>query len=129
MSAAAAPVVPPLTVKGRITEARVVVSEWTKLHSLRSTRWSLLVAIVLTIGLPALFAAVTSSHWGTMSPHERADRHPLDIALGGVNLSQLAIGVLGVLVVTGEYATGMIRASITAVPKRRSSSSPSSRSR
>jgi hypothetical protein len=53
-----------------------------------------------------------------MSPHERADRHPLDIALAGVNASQLAIAVLGVLVITGEYSTGMIRASFTAVPKR-----------
>ena len=41
---------------GKVTQARVVVSEWTKLHSLRSTRWSLLVAVVLTIGLPLLFA-------------------------------------------------------------------------
>ena len=97
---------------------RVVVSEWTKLHSLRSTRWSLLVAIVLTIGLPVLFAAVTASHWAHMRPHERANRHPLDIALAGVNLAQLAIAVLGVLVITGEYSTGMIRASFTAVPKR-----------
>ena len=115
---AAAPPIPGLEKTGRVTQARVLVSEWTKLHSLRSTRWSLLVAIVLTIGLPAIFAAVTSSHWGSMSPHERADRHPLDIALAGVNLSQLAIGVLGVLVITGEYSTGMIRASFTAVPKR-----------
>lgn len=118
MNAVAQPTVPALTVKGRVTQAHVVVSEWTKLHSLRSTRWSLLVAIVLTIGLPAIFAAVTSSHWAHMGPHERADRHPLDFALGGINLSQLAIGVLGVLVITGEYATGMIRASFTAVPKR-----------
>ncbi len=109
---------PPLATKGRVTQARVVRSEWTKLVSLRSTRWSLLVAVLLTIGLPLLFAAVTSSHWGSMSPHDRADRHPLDIALAGVNLSQLAIGVLGVLVITGEYSTGMIRASLTAVPKR-----------
>jgi ABC-type transport system involved in multi-copper enzyme maturation permease subunit len=95
-----------------------VLSEWTKLHSLRSTRWSLLIATALAIGLPALFAAVTSSHWGSMSPHERADRHPLDIALAGVNVAQLAIAVLGVLVITGEYSTGMIRASFTAVPRR-----------
>ena len=115
---AATPAVPPLGYTGRVTQARVILSEWTKLHSLRSTRWSLLAAVVLTIGLPAIFAAVTSSHWGSMSPHERADRHPLDIAQAGVNLSQLAIGVLGVLVITGEYATGMIRASFTAVPKR-----------
>jgi ABC-type transport system involved in multi-copper enzyme maturation permease subunit len=118
MSAAAAPPIPRLEKTGHVTQAHVVVSEWTKLHSLRSTRWSLLVAIVLTIGLPALFATVTSSHWGTMSPHEQADRNPLDIALAGVNLSQLAIGVLGVLIITGEYSTGMIRASFGAVPKR-----------
>jgi hypothetical protein len=115
---AAVPAIPRLGTTGRLTQARVIRSEWTKLHSLRSTRWSLVVAVVLTIGLPAVFAAVTSSHWGSMSPHERADRHPLDIALAGVNLSQLAVGVLGVLVITGEYATGMIRASFTAVPKR-----------
>ena len=115
---AAAPAIPRLDFRGRVTQLRVIVSEWTKLHSLRSTRWSLLVAVVLTIGLPAIFAAVTSSHWGHMAPRERADRHPLDIALAGVNLSQLAIGVLGVLVITGEYSTGMIRASFTAVPKR-----------
>jgi ABC-2 type transport system permease protein len=110
--------VPRLAQTGRLTQARVALSEWTKLHSLRSTRWSLLVAAVLAIGLPALFAAVTSSHWGHMSLRERADRHPLDIALAGVNAAQLAIAVLGVLVITGEYSTGMIRASFTAVPKR-----------
>jgi hypothetical protein len=103
---------------GRVTHARVAVSEWTKLHSLRSTRWSLLAAVVLGIGLPALFAAVTSSHWGSMSAQDRADRHPLDIALAGVNVAQLAIAVLGVLTITGEYSTGSIRATLTAVPKR-----------
>src|SRR5205823_14034102 len=71
-----------------------------------------------TMGRRVLLAALTSSHWGSMGPHERADRHPLDIALAGVNLSQLAVAVLGVLVITGEYSTGMIRASFTAVPKR-----------
>jgi ABC-2 type transport system permease protein len=109
---------PKLATRGRVTQGRIVVSEWTKLWSLRSTRWSLLTAVILTIGLPLLFAAITSSHWGSMAPHERANRHPLEIALAGVNLSQLAIGVLGVLVITGEYSTGMIRASLTAVPKR-----------
>ena len=58
---------------GAVTQARVLLSEWTKLHSLRSTRWSLLAATVLGIGLPLVFAAVTSSHWGSMSFHERAD--------------------------------------------------------
>jgi len=110
--------IPRLSHVGRVTQLRVAVSEWTKLRSLRSTLWSLFAAILLTILLPVLFAAITSSHWGSMSAHERADRHPLDIALAGVNLSQLAIAVLGVLVITGEYSTGMIRASFAAVPKR-----------
>ncbi|MGN6430526.1 MAG: ABC transporter permease [Gaiellaceae bacterium] len=109
---------PKLEHTGRVTQLRVVVSEWTKLRSLRSTRWSLFAAVLLTILFPVLFAALTSSHWGSMSPHDRADRHPLDIALAGVNVSQLAVAVLGVLVITGEYSTGMIRASFTAVPKR-----------
>jgi hypothetical protein len=112
------PRLPRLEHVGRVTQARVALSEWTKLHSLRSTRWSLLAGVLLTIAFPVLFAAVTSSHWGSMSAHERADRHPLDIALAGVNVSQLAVAVLGVLVITGEYSTGMIRASFSAVPRR-----------
>jgi ABC-2 type transport system permease protein len=110
--------VPRLERVGRVTQARVLVSEWTKLRSVRSTGWSLFAGVLLTILFPVLFAAVTSSHWGHMSPHERADRHPLDIALAGVNVAQLAIAVLGVLVISGEYSTGMIRATFTAVPKR-----------
>ena len=101
-----------------VNQWRVVVSEWTKLRSLRSTLWSLFVAVVFTIGLPCVFATVTAVRWSHMSLHERLDRHPLEIATAGVNLSQLAIGVLGVLIITGEYSTGMIRASFGAVPKR-----------
>ena len=67
MSAPATVAVPRLAERGRVTQARVVLSEWTKLHSLRSTRWSLLAATVLGIGFPLLFAAITSSHWGHMS--------------------------------------------------------------
>lgn len=110
--------IPRLEHVGRPTQARVARSEWTKLHSLRSTRWSLLAALVLTVGLPLLISAVVSSHWGTMSAAERAARNPLDIGLAGVNVSQLAIAVLGVLFITGEYSTGMIRASFAAVPRR-----------
>jgi len=53
-----------------------------------------------------------------MSPQDRADRHPLDIALAGVNVAQLAIAVLGVLLISAEYSTGSIRSTFTAVPKR-----------
>ena len=115
MSAIAAPHAP---ARERVTQLRVIVSEWTKLRSVRSTRWSLLAATVLTIGFPILASAVISSHWGQRSPGDRAHFNPLDPALIGSQIAQLAIGVLGVLVITAEYSTGMIRASFTAVPKR-----------
>lgn len=102
----------------RVTQWRVVRSEWTKLWSVRSTRWSLLAATVLTIGFPILAATVISTHWGSRSPSERLTFNPLDPALVGSQIAQLAIAVLGVLVITGEYSTGMIRASLCAVPKR-----------
>src|SRR5258708_17346704 len=104
--------------RGRVTQTRVFLSEWTKLRSVRSTKWSLLAAFVFTIGLPVIAATVVSHHWPPMSPHDRADFHPLDVSQVGVQLAQLAVGVLGVLVITAEYSTGMIRASMTAVPRR-----------
>jgi hypothetical protein len=116
--AAGRPVVPPLEHTGRVTQFRVFVSEATKLRSVRSTKWALLAAFVFTIGLPAIGATVVAHHWPHASAHDRADFHPLELSFVGVQLAQLAIGVLGVLVITGEYSTGMIRASMTAVPRR-----------
>jgi ABC-2 type transport system permease protein len=110
--------IPRLREPGRVTQTRAVAGEWTKFITVRSTLWSLGVGVLLTIAFPIIFAAVTASHWSHMSLHDRADRHPLDIALAGVNVAQLAIAVLGVLVITGEYSTGMIRSSLIAVPKR-----------
>ena len=103
---------------GAVSQTRIFLSEWTKLRSVRSTRWSLAVAFVFTIGIAAIATAVFRHHWPTMNPRDRADFHPLELNLVGVQLAQLAIGVLGVLVITAEYSTGMIRASMTAVPKR-----------
>ena len=103
---------------GRVTQMRVAVSEWTKLWSVRSTRWSLFAAFLFTIGVAALACAVVSHHYPQMSPQDKANFHPLEVNLAGVQLAQLALGVLGVLIITAEYSTGMIRASFTAVPKR-----------
>jgi ABC-type transport system involved in multi-copper enzyme maturation permease subunit len=108
----------PATQVGRVTQARVALSEWTKLRSVRSTRWSLLAMIVLTIGIGILACVVFETRWPQLSPDDRAHFHPLRASLVGVNFAQLAIGVLGVLVITAEYSTGMIRATFSAVPKR-----------
>jgi len=103
---------------GRVTQARVVRSEWTKLWSLRSTRWALLAAVVAMAGLGILISAVQMAHWNQMSPDDRASFDPVDVSVGGWHIAQLALGVLGVLVISGEYSTGMIRSSFAAVPKR-----------
>jgi len=108
---------PPTSVPG-VTQTRVLRSEWTKFRSLRSTIWTLAVAVVLTVGMGALFTGVTASEWSQYSAADKASFDPIGLSLGGFLFSQLALGVLAVLVVTGEYATGMIRASLTAVPKR-----------
>jgi ABC-2 type transport system permease protein len=110
--------IPRLEHTGRVTQLRVVRSEWTKLRSVRSSAWSLFAAVLFTIAIPAIAAAVVSHHWPRMGPQDRAGFHPLEVSLVGVQLGQLAIGVLGVLVITAEYSTGMIRASLTAVPRR-----------
>jgi hypothetical protein len=103
---------------GRVTQLRVARSEWTKLWSLRSTRWSLLLAVVSMAGLGIVFGAVQMAHWSQMSAHDQATFNPIDTSLGGWHIAQLAVGVLGVLVISGEYTTGMIRSTFGAVPHR-----------
>ena len=113
-----APSRPASVTHGRVTQVRVIRSEWTKLWSLRSTRWTLLVAIVGMAGLGPLVAAVQMNRWFHMSPDDRLHFNAINTGLGGYHFAQLAIGVLGVLVLTGEYSTGQIRSTFMAVPKR-----------
>ena len=102
----------------RVTFPRAMKSEWIKLVSLRSSWITFAAGVVAIVGLGALVSYVTQTHWSHMPPEEQARFDPVARSLGGVELAQLAIGVLGVLVVTGEYATGMVRSSLMAVPKR-----------
>jgi hypothetical protein len=93
----------------RVTQPRVVRSEWIKLRSLRSTVYTLIASVAMTAGIGMLFAGLVPSN----QPID-----PVALSLRGVYLAQLAIGVLGVLLITGEYSTGMIRATMSAVPRR-----------
>ncbi|MDT5026308.1 MAG: type transport system permease protein [Micromonosporaceae bacterium] len=106
------------TVHHKVTQGRVLVSEWIKLRSLRSTVYTLLAAIVMTVGLGMLFSGVMANRWAQLDPQELARFDPTGVSLRGVFLAQLAIGVLGVLLISGEHSTGMIRATLSAVPKR-----------
>jgi ABC-type transport system involved in multi-copper enzyme maturation permease subunit len=96
----------------------VARSEWTKIRSLRSTSWTLLVTAVLTIGLGALFSLGRTSGRAAGRDAITASFNAAGFAFNALFLSQLAIGVLGVLIITAEYSSGMIRTSFTAVPQR-----------
>jgi ABC-2 type transport system permease protein len=100
-----------------VTQARVVRSEWTKLRSVPSAAWSLLAAVGLIVGVGALYSLLRVTRPPT-DPAAVAGFDPTAVSLTGVQLAELAVGVLGVLLVAGEYATGTIRVSLAAVPRR-----------
>jgi ABC-type transport system involved in multi-copper enzyme maturation permease subunit len=103
---------------GRAGLAGALRSEFTKIRSVRSTFWTLLAVIVVTVGLGALFSWGTASHWNQASPADRATFDATATSLAGLILSQLVIVVLGALTITSEHSTGMIRTSLTAMPRR-----------
>lgn len=100
----------------------LMLAEWTKIRSVRSTMWTLILFVIITIGLTALFSWLSVSHWtGPRAPERDATiiSDPVGFIFGaGIGLGQLTICVLGVLLITTEYSTGVIRASLMAVPKR-----------
>lgn len=105
----------------RVVFGRLLHAEWTKLRTVRSTMWSLLLLVVLVPGLTFLLTWLTISQWSKADAASRAQiiADPTGTILGaGFQLGQLTICVLGVMVIATEYSTGMIRASLLAVPKR-----------
>jgi len=90
--------------------------EWLKLRSVRSTWWTLLVFAAGMIALAIL--VMNHEHWVTMSATDRASFDPTNDGFAGLVIGQLAIGVLGVLVITSEFSSGMIRATFAAAPRR-----------
>jgi ABC-2 type transport system permease protein len=105
----------PATAAGPVTQVRVVRAEWTKLRALRSTRWCALTGAMLIVGLGAAVA-------GSGTPYRvsagNTVANGVSVALLGVLFAQLVLGVVGVLAFSGEYGTGMIRATLAVVPAR-----------
>jgi hypothetical protein len=121
MTAAAATASPQhreLPTKPGSTLPRVMRAEWTKLFSVRSTGWTLLALVAATIGLGVLASWGTNHGWPQMSAADRAKFDPVSTSMSGLALGQLAIAVLGVMVISSEYSTGGIRVSLTTVPRR-----------
>jgi ABC-2 type transport system permease protein len=101
----------------RVTQARVVRAEWTKLRTQPAAYWTLLSAVILVVGFGIGYSLLRVAR----PPHGAAaiaSFDPAAISLSGVQLAQIAVGVLGVLLVTAEYATGLIRTTFAAVPRR-----------
>lgn len=119
MSTFGSPITRPSAVRARgVTQAGVVRAEWTKLWSLRSNRILLAVSVLLMVGLGVIVAEVNASQWSSLSAADRATYNVFDTATAGGFLAQLVLGMIGVLAMSGEYATGTIRATFAAVPAR-----------
>jgi ABC-type transport system involved in multi-copper enzyme maturation permease subunit len=102
-------------VTGRASFAGAVRSEFTKIFSVRSTYWTLLTMLVVTVGFGALASWGFASH---LHGHPGPDFDPTRQSLAGLYISQLIIGVLGVLVISSEFTTGMIRTTLSTMPRR-----------
>jgi ABC-2 type transport system permease protein len=96
----------------------VLRSEWTKLRSVRSTFWALTVTVVVGIGLGAAISAAAAHGYAKSSASGKLSWDPTSVSLDGIGIATLAIAVLGVLCISSEYSSGMIRTSLIAVPKR-----------
>lgn len=103
-----------------VTFGGVLRSEWIKLRSLRSTVWCFAIIAVLIIGFGALFSAVASGFEGMESTPEQQQSLAASVTTIGVAFAQLVAAVLGALIITGEFGTGMIRSTFAAVPRRTS---------
>ncbi|MEA2445164.1 MAG: type transport system permease protein [Thermoleophilales bacterium] len=97
----------------------VVRSEFTKFRSVRSTYATLIVAFVAAAALGPVQCALFASKWPNVEAEEKVNFSAAHLSLNGIQLAQLAIGVLGVLLISSEYTTGMVRATLAAVPQRR----------
>jgi ABC-type transport system involved in multi-copper enzyme maturation permease subunit len=96
----------------------VLLSEWTKIRTVRSTVWTLLLTVVLSVGLGCLFGLSFRNGFSSL-PQEQQDRFdPIFAAFYSLTLGQLALVIFGVLAVSGEYTSGTIRAALAAVPRR-----------
>ncbi|MCZ2524265.1 ABC transporter permease [Streptomyces sp. NPDC059506] len=96
----------------------VLQSEWTKVRSVRSTVWTLVTAFAVTVAVGGGISALVTATWGDAPPADRAMFDAAQTSFSGMFLGQLALIVFGVLVIGGEYSTGMIRSSLAAVPQR-----------
>lgn len=121
------PTAPSVPADAHLTFPRIVKSEWIKLRTLRSTMWALIITVVVMVGFSVLLAFV-AHNFATPSPGTPDGRPPSPgmsntevvqlVNTFGYHFAELVVAVLGVLLITGEYGTGIIRSTMAAAPKR-----------
>jgi hypothetical protein len=104
---------------GRYGARGVLRSELTKLRTVRSGTWTILALVGVTIIIGVGTSVGMASSWASLSASQRAGFDPTNFSLNGLLFGQLAAGVLGALVMSSEYGTGLIRSTLAAVPNRR----------
>ncbi len=102
----------------RVLFGHALHAEWVKLRSLRSTWYTLACLFGVGLGITVLAAGRAGEAYATASPAEQLAWDPTERSLTAYLVAQLVIGVLGTLVVTSEYATGLVRTSLTVTPRR-----------
>jgi ABC-2 type transport system permease protein len=103
---------------GRYRFTDVARMEWIKLRTLRSTGWMTLILAGGMLGLAVLVLAQYPSHWAQMPAADRASFDPTEVGFSGLALGQLVMAILGVLIITSEFSSGLIRATLAATPRR-----------
>lgn len=102
----------------RVTFGHLLRAEWIKLWTVRSTIWTLAMTVVVMVGLVAAVAGVMSTQIEDAPSGAEAIDLSLTPFLPAVQMASIAVVVLGVLAISGEYTTGMIRSSVAAAPRR-----------
>ncbi len=112
---AAAPAHAAATSAPRLTFGRVLDAEWTKLRTVRSTVWTLVALVVVSVGITAMISGLAAAD---LASGDAGGESPASFVTYGVMFGQVAAAVLGVLVATSEYSSGMIRTTLAAAPRR-----------
>lgn len=102
----------------RLRFDRVLRSEWIKTLTVRSTWWSIAVVVGLSVGISMLIAVAMTSAEALGAEGDAPAADPLSAILDPTQFTILLAAVVGAITVTGEYATGMIRSTLTAEPRR-----------
>ncbi|TFD52115.1 ABC transporter permease [Cryobacterium frigoriphilum] len=114
----AAPVAPRPATGSGLSFVGILRSEWIKLRSLRSTVWSFALVIVVSLGMALLMSSTATGNSGLVLADDDQMAFILSVTTFGIFFGQMIVAVLGVISVTGEYSTGMIKSTLTAVPRR-----------